>query len=103
MNNNKNAYGVLFLILLLAGKQNSIKGNNSSKLLSMPDPGSLMKDFHRMVNIMGKVDNLGQMAINPPKLPEPAELVNTAALPDLSGIMETLGPLMNNLTGQKGK
>ena len=45
---------------------------------------------------MNKVDHLGQMAVNPPKLPEPAELVNTDALPDLSGIMDMLSPLLKS-------
>ena len=61
---------------------------------SFPEPARLAGDFHHMVHVMNKVDHLGQMAVNPPKLPEPAELVNTDALPDLSGIMDMLSPLL---------
>lgn len=60
----------------------------------MPEPVRLLGDFHRMTEVMGKVDHLGQMAMHPPKLPEPAELINTSALPDLNGMMEMLGPLL---------
>ena len=70
-----------------------------------PHPAALAKDFHRMVGIMGKVDNLGQMALTPQKLPkppkasEPESLINASALPDLSGIMDMLGPIMSGLGG----
>ena len=63
---------------------------------SFPEPARLAGDFHHMVHVMNKVDHLGQMAVNPPKLPEPAELVNTEALPDLSGIMDMLSPLLKS-------
>lgn len=65
--------------------------------LRMPEPARLIGDFHRMTEVMGKVDHLGQMAVNPPKLPEPAELINTSALPDLSSMAEMLGPLLGKL------
>ena len=62
--------------------------------LRFPEPARLAGDFHHMVHVMNKVDQMGQMAVNPPKLPEPVKLVNTDALPDLSGIMDMLGPLL---------
>lgn len=74
-----------------------------------PHPAALAKDFHRMVGIMGKVDNLGQMALNPPPIPkppktsEPESLINASALPDLSGIMDMLGPIMSDLGGSGEK
>ena len=33
--------------------------------LRMPEPARLIGDFHRMTEVMGKVDHLGQMAVNP--------------------------------------
>ena len=66
----------------------------SPRRLRMPEPVRLIGDLHRMTEVMGKVDRLGQMAVNPPKLPEPAELINTSALPDLGGMMDMLGSLL---------
>ena len=80
-----------------------------------PHPAALAKDFHRMVGIMGKVDGLGQMALNPPNLPnppnlsnlqktaEPESLINASALPDLSGIMNMLAPIMSSLGAAQGE
>lgn len=80
-----------------------------------PHPAALAKDFHRMVGIMGKVDGLGQMALNPPNLPnlpnrsnppkpaEPESLINASALPDLSGIMNMLAPIMSSLGAPQGE
>ncbi len=80
-----------------------------------PHPAALAKDFHRMVGIMGKVDGLGQMALNPPNLPnqpkppnfqksaEPESLINASALPDLSGIMNMLAPIMSGLSPSQGE
>ncbi len=80
-----------------------------------PHPAALAKDFHRMVGIMGKVDGLGQMALNPPNLPnqpkppnfqkaaEPESLINASALPDLSGMMNMLAPILSSLGGSQGE
>ena len=35
----------------------------------------------------------------PPKASEPESLINASALPDLSGIMDMLGPIMSGLGG----
>lgn len=67
----------------------------------MPEPARLIGDFHRMTEVMGKVDHLGQMAVNPPKLPEPADLINTSALPDLSSMAEMLGPAAREIRKRK--
>lgn len=84
-------------------------GVNSRPPFRPPHPATLAKDFHRMVGVMGKVDNLGQMALKPPPAPkqpksdEPESLINASALPDLSGIMDMLGPIMSNLGGSGEK
>ena len=98
--NNQNSIGFVLLLLLVFA---ALDGGNAG-----PVPGSaaaLAKDFHRMVGIMGKVDNLGQMALTPQKLPkppkasEPESLINASALPDLSSIMDMLGPIMSGIGG----
>lgn len=84
-------------------------GANGRPPFRPPHPATLAKDFHRMVGVMGKVDNLGQMALKPPpapKLPksdEPESLINASALPDLSGILDMLGPIMSGLGGSGEK
>lgn len=111
--NNQNSIGVVFLLLLVFA---ALDGGGSGLVSDPaaapvrpparpPHPAALAKDFHRMVGIMGKVDNLGQMALSPPKPPkppkasEPESLINASALPDLSGIMDMLGPIMSGLGG----
>lgn len=119
MGKNSETIGVVLLVLLIAGalgdNGNAVSGsrqganhtglNGLSRLLPVKglEFTSLARDFHRMVDVMGKVDNIGQMAVNPPKLPEPSQLINTSALPDLSGIMEVMGPLLNNFNGTNEK
>lgn len=90
----------------------------------LPRAADLARDFHRMVEVMEKVDNLGKLAVNPPKLPpisdiselanlsklsnlsslselsrlsESESVINTSALPDLSGLMEMMAPIMKSL------
>jgi len=77
-------------------------GRAGSRLpIGWPDLGSLAREFHRMVGVMEKVDSLGQMAVNPPRLPEPSQLINTSALPDMSALIDMMGPLLGNLNGEK--
>jgi len=77
-------------------------GKAGSRLpIGRPDLGSLAREFHRMVGVMEKVDSLGQMAVNPPRLPEPSQLINTSALPDMSALIDMMGPLLGNLNGEK--
>lgn len=109
MNRNSDILILLVLLVLLAEfrdaqspypaqgftpSSNAALPGRPPRLLRMPEPVRLIGDLHRMTEVMGKVDHLGQMAVNPPKLPEPAELINTSALPDLSGMMDMLGPLL---------
>lgn len=111
--NNQNSIGVMLLLLLVfaaldGGNAVPVPGSAAALVrppARPPHPAALAKDFHRMVGIMGKVDNLGQMALTPQKLPkppkasEPESLINASALPDLSGIMDMLGPIMSGLGG----
>ncbi len=101
--------GAILLLLLVLNRNDSAgrtvsgsAGRAGSRLpLGLPDPGSLAREFHRMVGVMEKVDSLGQMAVNPPRLPEPSQLINTSALPDMSAIMDVMGPLLGNLNAEK--
>ena len=127
--NNQNSIGIILLLLLalgaLEGSAGAVggpggwtrgstwvgdgPGANVHPPFRPPHPATLAKDFHRMVGVMGKVDNLGQMALKPPPAPkppksdEPESLINASALPDLSGIMDMLGPIMSNLGGSGEK
>ena len=93
--------GAALLLFAILNGQNTGSGSGSRLPLARPDLGSLAGEFHRMVGLMEKVDSLGQMAVNPPRLPEPAQLINTSALPDISSIMELAGPLLSNFKGEK--
>ena len=108
--NNQNSIGIVLLLLLVLAALDGGSGLVSAPAAAPvrpparpPHPAALAKDFHRMVGIMGKVDNLGQMAFTPPKptkppkASEPESLINASALPDLSGIMDMLGPIMSGL------
>lgn len=125
--NNQNSIGIILLLLLAlaaldggsAGAglppgspvigRGSGAGANGRPPFRPPHPATLAKDFHRMVGVMGKVDNLGQMALKPPPAPqppkssEPESLINASVLPDLSGIMDMLGPIMSGLGGSGEK
>lgn len=137
---NQNSVGVILLLLLgfaAAGSAATLPGTSNSEAgvspvssaarlparppVRPPHPAALAKDFHRMVGIMGKVDGLGQMALNPPNLqnpPNPANLpnlsnlqkaaapeslINASALPDLSGIVNMLAPIMSSLGASQGE
>lgn len=56
---------------------------------------SVLRDLHRITEIINRMDGLGQMVLNPPplpKLPPPSQLLNS--LPDLNNIVGSIGPLM---------
>ncbi len=139
--NNQNSVGVVLLLLLGFAAVGGASGGGAAAFgapdlgtgasslypatrppvrppVRPPHPAALAKDFHRMVGIMGKVDGLGQMALNPPtppsssKIPnlsnsqkaaEPESLINAPALPDLSGIMNMLAPIMSSLGASQGE
>lgn len=97
MGKNSDAIGVIILLLLLSGAMGDKGGRPGFSLLKGIEPLSIVDDFHRMVGVMEKLDSMGQMVRNPPKLPEPSQLINTGAIPNLDGLMEMVGPLLNNL------
>lgn len=97
MGKNTDVIGVILLLFLVSGVLGD-KGHGSGRsLLGGLEPIGLVSDFHRMVGVMDKLDSMGQMVINPPKLPEPSQLINTNAIPNLDGIIEMMGPLLSNL------
>ena len=97
MGKNTDVIGVILLLFLVSGVLGD-KGRGSGRsLLGGFEPIGLVSDFHRMVGVMDKLDSMGQMVINPPKLPEPSQLINTNAIPNLDGIIEMMGPLLSNL------
>lgn len=97
MGKNTDAIGIILLLFLVSGVLGD-KGRGSGRLLpGNLEPIGLVSDFHRMVGVMEKLDSMGQMVINPPKLPDPSQLINTNAIPNLDGIMEMVGPLLSNL------
>ena len=97
MGRNSDAIGVILLLLLVSGALGDKGTGPRRPLLGSLEPVSMVNDFHRMVSVMDKLDSMGQMVINPAKLPEPSQLINTGAIPNLDGIMEMVGPLLNNL------
>ena len=97
MGKNTDVIGVILLLFLVSGVLGD-KGRGSGRsLLGGLEPIGLVSDFHRMVGVRDKLDSMGQMVINPPKLPEPSQLINTNAIPNLDGIIEMMGPLLSNL------
>ena len=97
MGKNTDVIGVILLLFLVSGVLGD-KGRGSGRsLLGGLEPIGLVSDFHRMVGVTDKLDSMGQIVINPPKLPEPTQLTNTNAIPNLDGIIEMMGPLLSNL------
>ena len=97
MGKNTDVIGVILLLFLVSGVLGDKgRGSGRSRLGGL-EPIGLVSDFHRMVGVMDKLDSMGQMVINPPKLPEPSQLINTNAIPNLDGIIEMMGPLLSNL------
>ena len=110
MNNNSGIIGIAAVILIAAAagqepsfsslKSHSPKHTRYAGML----PGafdliSVLKDLHRVTDIINRMDNLGQMVLNPPptpKLPSPGDLLDNS-MPDLSGIIINIGPLLSVL------
>ena len=97
MGKNTDVIGVILLLFLVSGVVGDNGRGSGRSLLGGLEPIGLVSDFHRMVGVMDKLDSMGQMVINPPKLPEPSQLINTNAIPNLDGIIEMMGPLLSNL------
>lgn len=103
MGRNSDAIGIIVLLLLVSGLPADKGSPQRRPLFEGFEPISLISSFHKMVSVMEKIDNMGQMALNPPKLPDPSRLINTDEMPDLNGIMDMLGPVLGSLNGNSDK
>lgn len=103
MANNSGIIGVAAVLLIAAasgqGGLNSAPRGGVAKAFEL---GSVLKDLHRMTSIMNRMDNLGQMVLNPPAPPKlpPAGEIFSKAMPDLNGIIENIGPLLAAFGGE---
>ena len=100
MGKNSDSIGLIIAAVVVVGVLGGGKGTHSISSPGKFEPLGLISDFHRMVGFMDRLDSMGQMALNPPKLPEPSQLINTDALPDLDGIINVMGPLLGSLSGK---
>ena len=97
MGKNSDAIGIILLLLLVSGALGDNSGGTRRPLFEGFEPVGMINTFHRMVETMEKIDSMGQMALSPPKLPDPSRLINSDSVPDLSGIMDMIGPILGNL------
>lgn len=104
MAGNTEVIGIAALVLALASRNTDTAPHHGGEIFRTPEIHGLLRDFHRMTDIMNRFDNLGQMALNPPQppeLPAPEELFSRA-MPDLSNIIDTVAPIVSALGfGQK--
>lgn len=105
MAKNSNIIGIAAVLLIIAAKNDSggksgLAGGGS--LLPSIEIGGILSDLHKLTSIMNHMDNLGQMALNPPerpKLPPPSELISKA-IPDLGNIVEAVAPFLSAFGGE---
>ncbi len=104
MSKNSEVVGIAVLLLILSSKDNlSTNGNNSpvGSLFRAVQINGILRELHKFTDVINRVDHLGQIALNPPELPKlssPEQLLG-GNLPDLSNIVETMGPLLSAFTG----
>ena len=106
----KNSGSILFIVagLILAGKFGEKRGRMPS-LPPLPPINSLADEFHRVVRIMDKFDNLSMMALN--SLSSDNDVSDDfslsqskpqlSSLPDLSGMANALAPLLSSFSSEK--
>ena len=108
MSRNSDVVGILLILLFITnGNNQSAPGGFSSlgNILKAVQVNGLLNELHKFTAVINRVDNLGQMALNPPeisKLPPPDQLF-AKRMPDLSNIIETMGPLLSVLSKDSGK
>ena len=89
MAKNTGVLGIAAVLLI-------IKGRGSQGLGSF-QPEPVLSDLHRIAGIVNRMDQMGQMALHPPKLPSlppPGELLSSDPA-DLKGLMEAFGPVLS--------
>lgn len=106
----KNSGSILVIVagLLLAGTLGD-KHRHMPSLPPLPPINSLADEFHRVVGIMDKFDNLSMMALNTLSSEgSTADAFSTSrsesplsALPDLSSMADALAPLINSFKNEK--
>lgn len=105
MAKNTGVLGVAAILLIFTAKEHGNRPDGagpSGHIFRPVDPGALLNDLHKMAEMVNKMDRLGQMALHPPELPKlPSGDIfggdtsgGNGAMPDLTNIMENLGPLM---------
>lgn len=115
MNSNSGILGIAAVILIATAAKHesspdSLKtqwakhSGHAGLLPGSFDLGRTLKDLHRITDIINRMDSLGQMVLNPPpapKLPSPGEILGNS-LPDLSGIIDNIGPILSILSKNNG-
>ena len=90
MNRNSDILILLLLLALLAELRQTEAGAYAQ---TWPDP-NISPAFSQTSAPTSFYGRPGRLRMPEPKLPEPADLINTSALPDLSSMAEMLGPLL---------
>ena len=94
-------------LLLIAASGNETGSRMVSPLrngiLPTIEAGSILRDFHKLTNVMSRMDNLGQMAFQSsdrPGLPTPKS--SPLANLDISDLAEAMAPILSSLGANSG-
>lgn len=103
MKNNSDAIGIVLIFFVFAATVNNAPtyAQRRKPLLPAFNMENIIKEFHKMTDAMGKVDNLGQMALSSSSPTDLAKNIAAPALPDIGNMADALGPLLKNLTSQR--